>query len=101
MNKHSKRLHRQFDALGRGIPPARGPIAWLLADRMRRVRLPVACLFILGGLVSILPFFGIWMLPLGFLLLAVDLPALRPSVSAIIIRTRRRWAVWRHRREVR
>ena len=97
MSKQSRRLHRQFDALARGIPPARGLIAWLLADRMRRVRLPIACLLILGGFLSILPVFGIWMLPLGILLLAVDIPALRPAVGALAIRVRRRWAVWRHR----
>jgi hypothetical protein len=97
MSKQAKRLHRQFDALSRGIPPARGPIGWLLADRMRRVRLPIACLFIIGGLLSFLPILGIWMMPLGVMLLAVDIPALRPAVSAIAIRVRRRWAVWRHR----
>jgi hypothetical protein len=97
MSKDAKRLRRQFDALARGIPPARGPIAWLLADRMRHVRVPVACLLILGGFLSILPVLGIWMLPLGLLLLAVDIPALRPAVTAAVIRVRRRWAVWRHR----
>ena len=97
MAKEAKRLRRQFDALGRGVPPARGLIAWLLADRMRRVRLPIACLLILGGLVSILPIFGIWMLPLGVMLLAVDVPLLRPVVSRVMIRLRRRLAIWRHR----
>jgi hypothetical protein len=97
MAKDKKRLRRQFDALGRGIPATRGIIAWLLADHMRRLRLPIACLLILGGFLSILPVFGIWMLPLGVMLLAVDIPLLRPTVSAIIIRARRRLAVWRHR----
>jgi predicted DCC family thiol-disulfide oxidoreductase YuxK len=30
-----------------------------------------------GGILSILPFLGIWMLPLGLLLLAEDLPPVR------------------------
>jgi hypothetical protein len=34
-------------------------------------------LLILGGLLSFLPILGIWMLPLGLLLLAEDLPVLR------------------------
>lgn len=97
MAKEAKRLRRQFDALGRAVPPARGPIGWLLADRMRMVRLPVAFLLILGGILAILPIFGLWMLPLGVMLLAVDIPFLRPLVSGAMIRIRRRWAVWRHR----
>ncbi|WP_210529963.1 hypothetical protein [Rubellimicrobium arenae] len=51
--------------------------------------MPVALLLMLGGLLSFLPFLGVWMLPLGLLLLAVDLPVLRPGVSALMIRSRR------------
>jgi hypothetical protein len=39
------------------------------------------------------------MLPLGLLLLAIDLPALRPPVSAAAIRIRRRWKTWRRPRQ--
>jgi hypothetical protein len=97
MAKEAKRLRRQLDAPARGIPAAQGPMAWLLADGMRRVRLPIACLLVLGGLLSILPVFGVWMLPLGLMLLAVDIPLLRPAVSAAMIRVRRRLARWRRR----
>jgi hypothetical protein len=45
------------------------------------------------------------MLPLGLLLLAVDLPVLRGPISVLIIRSRRiakrwlrRWQAWRKRR---
>ena len=38
------------------------------------MRLPLGVLFILGGVLSILPIFGLWMLPLGLMLLAVDIP---------------------------
>ena len=74
----------------------RGIIQWVLADGSRLVRLPLGVLFILGGVLSILPIFGLWMLPLGLMLLAVDVAA-SPTVSAAIIRARRRIAVWRHR----
>jgi hypothetical protein len=97
MSKEARRLRRQFDALGRTAPPSRWIIDRLLQDRMRLVRLPLAILLILGGFVSILPFFGLWMLPLGLMLLAVDIPALRPTVSAGLIRLRRRLGVWRQR----
>ena len=40
------------------------------------IRVPIAALLIAGGLLSFLPVLGIWMLPLGFLLLAQDIPVL-------------------------
>jgi hypothetical protein len=62
-----------------------------------RFRLPIACLLIVGSFLSILPVFGLWMLPLGLMLLALDVPLLRPWVSNLLIRARRRIDVWRHR----
>jgi hypothetical protein len=90
------RLHRQFDAIGRMVPVSRRIIEQILHGRLRRFRLPIACILILGSFLSILPIFGLWMLPLGLLLLALDVPRLRPFVSNLLIRARRRIAVWRH-----
>lgn len=56
------------------------------------VRVPLAVLLILGGVLSFLPFLGLWMLPLGLLLLAVDVPLARPAVTAAVIRGRRRFS---------
>ncbi|HVH03445.1 MAG TPA: hypothetical protein VM891_10960 [Amaricoccus sp.] len=65
---------------------------------MRLVRLPIAFLFLVGGMFSFLPIFGVWMLPLGLMLLAVDVPLIRPTVSGGFIRARRRVSVfWRQR----
>ena len=70
----------------------------LLQDRMRLLRIPVALLMVIGGVFSFLPVLGIWMPPLGLMLLAVDIPALWPAVSAASIRMRRRISVfWRRR----
>ena len=88
--KQKKRLLRQFEALQRSIPGLHGPIQWLLGPRGALVRVPLAVLLLLGGLVSVLPFLGLWMLPLGLLLLAVDLPIVQPAVAAAAIRGRRR-----------
>ncbi len=58
-------------------------------DRMRRperiwVRVPLAILLVLGGLVGFLPILGFWMVPLGILLLADDMPFLRrPAMRAL------------------
>lgn len=43
----------------------------------RSARIPVGIALIIGGCLAILPVFGLWMLPLGFMLLADDMPPLR------------------------
>lgn len=83
-----RRLDRQFDAISRAIPFSRRVIAPLRARGAAMFRIPMAILFILGGFLSFLPILGFWMLPLGLLLLAVDLPALRPFVTTAVIWTR-------------
>ncbi|SER45293.1 hypothetical protein SAMN04490244_10198 [Tranquillimonas rosea] len=88
MDKNERRLHRQVDALGRAVPAARRPIRTMAGPRRRWLRIPLGVALVLGGIFSILPVLGLWMLPLGLLLLAYDLPMLRPTVvrGAIWIR---------------
>lgn len=98
MVKDKRRLHRQFEALARAMPVTRPVTERLLRDGMRVVRLPAAFLLIVGGCLSFLPVLGVWMLPLGIMLLAVDVPFIRPTVAANSIRSRRRLSVfWRER----
>lgn len=104
MTRGERRFQRQFDAIGRLIPALRGPMSHLRRDSWFPIRFPFALLLILGGLLSFLPVLGIWMLPLGLLLLAVDLPVLRGPISTLVIRSRRigqrwarRWRKWRAR----
>jgi hypothetical protein len=52
-------------------------VRWLRRPALRWVRVPVGVLFIAGAFLSIFPVFGIWMLPLGLMLLADDIPPLR------------------------
>ena len=56
----------------------------------RILRILIGVLLIVGGLLSFLPIFGVWMIPLGMLVLSIDIPRVR--------RWRRRFAVWFHRR---
>lgn len=58
--------------------------------RSRLLRIVIGVLLMLGGLFSFLPIFGVWMIPLGLLVLSIDIPRVR--------RWRRRFAVWFHRR---
>ena len=55
----------------------------------RLARILIGSLLILGGLLGFLPVLGFWMVPLGLLVLSVDLPVVR--------RWRRRLTVWWHR----
>ena len=103
MTRRERRFHRQFEALERLVPGLRRPMSHLRRDSWFPVRFPAALLLILGGVFSFLPVLGFWMLPLGLLLLAIDLPVLRSPISAVIIRSRRtgkRWfRHWRDRRK--
>ena len=56
----------------------------------RPTRIGLGILLVAGGLVGFLPILGFWMIPLGLLVLSVDLPPVR--------RLRRRLTVWWHRR---
>ncbi|WP_137109985.1 hypothetical protein [Rhodobacter sp. SY28-1] len=95
--RRERRFQRQFDALGRLVPVLRGPMSTLRKDSWFPIRFPIAIMLIIGGLLSFLPVLGIWMLPLGLLLLAVDLPVLRGPISVLIIRTRRKGKLWLRR----
>ena len=65
----------------------------------RWVRIPVGVLFLLGGLLGpILPLLGVWMLPIGLLLMAYDLPFLRKQVGRFTIWITRKWVAHRQRR---
>ena len=56
-------------------------VIWLRNPSRRLVRVMAAGLFILGGVLSILPILGIWMLPLGLSLLAEDVPGMKPPLE--------------------
>jgi len=64
---------------------------------MHLVRIPLALLLILGGVFSFLPILGLWVLPLGLLVLAVDVPALKRPVGNAIVRWQRGIATTRRR----
>jgi hypothetical protein len=58
--------------------------------RSRLLRIAIGSLLILFGLFGFLPILGFWMVPVGLLILSVDIPRVR--------RWRRRFAVWYARR---
>ncbi len=70
-----KRLESELPARA-----ARG-LRWLRHPASRWARIPAGVLLTFGGIFSFLPLLGIWMLPLGLLLIAYDVPFLRLPVS--------------------
>ncbi len=54
-------------------------------------RIPAAGLFIIGGVLGFLPVLGFWMVPLGLLLLAVDLPVLQPPMARLLHWIEQKW----------
>jgi hypothetical protein len=51
----------------------------------RWFRIPLGLLCVVGGVFSFLPVLGLWMLPLGLLLIAYDVPVLRKPVGHFTI----------------
>jgi hypothetical protein len=94
-----KRLDRQFDKLEQQLPrPVGRALRWLRDPAMIWIRIPVALLLISGGIFSFLPILGLWMLPLGVLLLAQDIPFLKRPTGRALIWAERRWVEWRRKR---
>jgi hypothetical protein len=52
-------------------------VKWLRYPPRKAVRLLVSAFLILGGILSILPVLGLWMLPLGLALMSDDIPWLK------------------------
>jgi len=78
------------------------PLCWLRSPAARWVRLPLGVLFILGSPLFILPIFGLWMLPVGLLLLAEEFPALRRLRNRVLDWIERHRPHWfsEHREQV-
>lgn len=94
MDREYRRFHRQISRIQTRLPRIARGVSGLTDPGRRLVRVPIALALIGGGLVGFLPVLGFWMVPLGLLLLAIDLPRLRPVVSALIIRLRRWLRHW-------
>jgi hypothetical protein len=70
-------------------------IRWLRKPSSFAARLAVALLLILGGIFSFLPVLGIWMLPLGLLLIAQDVPFLQKPLVSLLAWIEEKWALLR------
>jgi hypothetical protein len=72
-------------------PRAAKFIGWVRQPASRLVRVPVAILLIVGSIFSILPVLGLWMLPLGLVLFAQDVPMLQKPSARMLGWIKRKW----------
>ena len=64
--------------------PVRRGYEWLCQPKLVWLRVPLALVLIVLGCFGFLPILGFWMIPIGVLLLAEDIPILRrPTIKAI------------------
>src|SRR4051794_246640 len=82
------RLERLIERL----PPRwQRTVGWLRRPSARWARIPGGILLIFGGFLAILPIFGLWMIPLGLVLLAEDVPLLGRLRERTLAWLERRW----------
>ena len=84
--RNKQRFERQFRFFSSRVPLMEGlrRPGWMIA------RVIIGLLLIIGGMLAILPVLNVWMIPLGLLLLAIDLPMLQGPVTRMIIYARRK-----------
>ena len=89
---HKAELDRHFAWFEGRLPPwAARFVGWLRQPSSRLVRIPLAILLIVGGIFSFLPVLGLWMLPLGLVLFAQDLPFLEKPTARTLGWIERKW----------
>ena len=85
-------LDRYFKIIDQRAPAAMSRfIRWIREPSMIVLRWVIAIFLVLGGVFSFLPVLGVWMLPLGLLLIAEDVPFLRDPLLRSFAWTERKW----------
>ncbi|MCE2563814.1 hypothetical protein [Komagataeibacter sp. FNDCF1] len=86
---------RRLERLLRRLP-TRGEQAmrWLLQPGRAALRFVLGSLLIIGGVLSFLPVLGLWMLPLGVILLSEDVPLFRRASARMLEWIERRHPNW-------
>jgi hypothetical protein len=80
------------------LPESAGAfLRWLKSPSSRCVRVPIALVLIVGGVVGFLPVLGFWMIPLGLLLLAQDIPFLQRPILQTLTLLEQKWIQWKRR----
>jgi hypothetical protein len=89
---HEQDLDEHLERFQRRLPNwAARLIDWLWRPRFHWVRLPLGIVLILAGIVGFLPILGFWMVPLGLIVMAKDLPPLQPILVRCLDWAERKW----------
>ncbi len=89
---HKAEIDRHFAWFqGKLSPRMAGFIGWLRRPSSMMVRIPLALLLVVGGIFSFLPVLGLWMLPLGLVLIAQDVPYLQKPMAQMLGWIERKW----------
>ncbi|CAN5245286.1 hypothetical protein BH11PSE4_BH11PSE4_37720 [soil metagenome] len=85
-------IDRHFAWFEAKLPPKPAKfIGWVRKPSSKLVRIPVAILLVAGGALSFLPVLGLWMLPLGLVLIAQDVPVLEKPTALSLGWIERKW----------
>jgi hypothetical protein len=91
-----RELDRYLAAIGRYLPKwFCRTVIWLRQPSRVLARVAVALLLVAGGLLSFLPVLGLWMLPLGLIIISQDLPFLQRPLLRTFQWVDRKWKGWR------
>jgi hypothetical protein len=92
-------LNQQFERLEKKLPGGMGRfVRWLREPSSRWVRIPAAILLIAAGFIGFLPILGFWMVPLGLVLIAQDIPFMRKPIARLIDWLLTKWERWKRSR---
>lgn len=101
MPEGKRALRSAFKRIEQEVPDGvASAMRWLRHPSSRWIRIPVGIFLIVGGVFSILPFLGIWMLPLGLMLIAADVAFLRKPMARFAVGSVNLWSrfrAWRQR----
>ena len=92
MSHLKQELDEHLEQFERRLPESlRGFVRWLRKPGSGWTRIPLGVVLILCGFVGFLPILGFWMVPLGLLLLAIDVPFVRPPLIRLLDWVELRW----------
>ncbi|MFV3075747.1 hypothetical protein [Niveispirillum fermenti] len=96
-------MNQAFDRLEEELPsPAARFLEWLRNPKVRYIRLFIGFLLILASFFWFLPVIGLELLPIGLLIIAIDVPFLQKPIASFVMWGLRKWAAlrawWRRRR---
>ncbi|WP_373687809.1 MULTISPECIES: hypothetical protein [Gluconobacter] len=85
----------KMQALIRKLPEwMQKTLSWLREPERKWIRIPAGILFMLGGCMAFLPVLGVWMIPVGILLLSEDIPFFRRLMEKALNWIQRKHPDW-------